>query len=178
MNLKTRYIIAVVAVLFGLVFLLGYQKGKGKLPTKVDTTIETNLRAEIKELTNKLTESQLNYQKLKSEEKNKTKVTYQNADGSSYTKEMENSMTVEAVTYELQQKITEQGQIITNLQEEVKSKQVIKNSCSAVFFGPGVTSKIKPMGMIGAHGDNHGISVTSDGDLDHSAYYNFVLTFN
>lgn len=178
MTLKTKYIIAGIVVLFALVFLLGYQVGKNKLPAKVDTKIEEQLRAEIKELNEKLTESQLNYTRLKSEQKNKTKILVKNVDGSSTLKEVSSSVTNEQEVMSLQSKVTEQQNIITGLEREIKVHQVAENNCNGVFAGPGLESSWKPKGSAGAFFGHHMGFLTSDGDKDHGAYYNYVIPLN
>lgn len=178
MNLKSKYVIAGVGAFFSLVFLLGYQVGKNKLPTKVDTKIEDQLRAEIKELNQKLTESQLDFTRLKSEQKNKTKILVKNVDGSSTLKEISSSVTNEQEIMSLQSKVTEQQNIITALERKLSVHQVAENNCNGVFAGPGLESSWKPKGSAGAFFGHHMGFLTSDGDKDHGAYYNYVIPLN
>lgn len=177
MTLKTKYIIAGAFVILALVFLAGYQKGKAKMPEKIDTKVEQQLRAKIDELTNRLTESQLQYTKLKSEQKNKTKYIVKNADGSSTIQEVSSSVTNEVEVGELRSKVTEQQKVITDLESKIKTHQVVENSCNGIFAGPGVDSSWKPKGSGGAFFGHHMGLLTSDGDKDHAGFYNYVISF-
>lgn len=126
-DLKTKYTIAGVLALFGLVFLLGYQKGKASFPAKVDNHVVEELNQQVIDLTVKLGESETMLQKLKSEKTNKSKRLITNVDGSSVLIENESSESTESELAESRSKTAEYQQMVLSLQTKVETEQKIRD---------------------------------------------------
>lgn len=142
-----------------------------KAPDEVTSEKVELLIAENAELKNKLAEVEVNYQKLKSENKNTTKIVYQKADGSSYTKEVDKSQVNEQVTTQLKWKIAEQEYRIEQLQHMLKEKVVEKNRPGGLFGLADFDKPIEHKGYsAGAYLHNYAGTIKLDSKLSYSGF--------
>ncbi len=164
-NLKLVFLAGIIG------FVGGYFVKAQGAPTEIDSSVKSTYDSQISELKSQLAESETNLEKSKSEQKNKTKVLVKNADGSSTLTESESSTILENEFLQAKSKLTEQDQLIEHLKSQISSQQSVKNECSGVFLGPGITNDYKPEGIIGGHFGAHGVALTGDGIDRKSIFY-------
>jgi len=121
-EMKMYFILAILS------FGAGYLAKTIQEPASVDRKEVHDLEAQITSLTQKLTESESNFEKMKSEQKNKKKVVIVNADGSSSTTEEESSSELVGEFYSLKSRSIEFQNEILNLKQKIEFQEEIKNN--------------------------------------------------
>lgn len=123
------------------------------------------------ELKSKLSDIEIQYQLLKSEKKNTTKVVYQKADGSSYTRETDKSSLNEQVVTGLKWQIAEKEYRIEQLQRMLAEKTVEKNRPGGFLGMVDFDENVKHQGYsAGGYLGNYSGMVKGDEKLSYSGF--------
>ena len=146
-------------------------------PAEIESSLKSSYESQIADLKSKLTETEMSLEKSKSEQKNKTKRLVTNVDGSSELVESESSVTLETEFLAAKSKAIEYENTIQRLKSQIEQTQVVKASLLNVFSGLGAETSGKFKGIAGGNYGMNGIALTSDGIIDHAAYYTLNFKF-
>ena len=120
--------VKVYFILSLMCFGAGYLAKTIQEPARVDEKLISEYQSEIKSLGQKLTDSESNIEKMKSEQKNKKKVLVTQADGSSTLTEEESSSSLESEFFSLKSKNIEYQNMIATLSESVTKEKETRNN--------------------------------------------------